>query len=206
MHWEPRRWTPKGIGGSYRDTSPSVESERDGRDERVNEINGLIETVLARSTGRYSCLHGVEHWKRVAAAGLALLQYTPKADPLLVFLFALFHDSMRFNDGQDPGHGPRAGMLVRELGDRLPDTIGPAHIDTLVYACNEHTFGTISGNSTVAVCWDADRLNLWRVGIRPDPLLLSTAAAKSPNLILWGRELQDRRFTWENLREGYGLA
>ncbi len=183
-----------------------MKEERDTRDERVDGMNGLIEAVLARSTGRYSCLHGVDHWKRVAAAGHALLQDTPKADPLLVFLFALFHDSMRLDDGNDPDHGPRAGVLVRELGDRLPDTIGHARIDTLVYACNEHTFGGTSSDPTVAVCWDADRLNLWRVGIQPDPLLLSTAAAKNPDFILWGRELQDRCFTWENLLESYGLT
>ena len=183
-----------------------MRKRRDVGDEWTDEMHGLIDAVLARSTGRYSRLHGVDHWKRVAAAGHALLQDTPKADPLLVFLFALFHDSMRLNDGYDPDHGPRAGILVRELGDSLPDTIDHAQIDTLVHACNEHTFGGISSNPTVAVCWDADRLNLWRVGIRPDPLLLSTDAAKNPDLILWGRELQDRRFTWEDLWESYGLV
>ena len=36
---------------------------------------------------------------------------------------------------------------------------------------------------TIAVCWDADRLNLWRVYITPDPRLLSTKAARDPELI-----------------------
>lgn len=103
----------------------------------------------------------------------------PDADPLLVLLFALFHDSMRISDGQDPDHGARAAMLVRELREHLPYTITDTQVDTLVYACNEHTFGGLSSDPTVAVCWDADRLNLWWVGIHPDPLLLSTSAGIS---------------------------
>jgi uncharacterized protein len=169
------------------------------------EMNALIDAVLARSSGKCSLLHGVDHWKRVAAAGHALLQDTPGADQLLVFLFALFHDSMRLTDGYDPDHGPRAGVLVRQLRAHLPKTITAAQIDTLVYACNEHTFGGITTDPTVGVCWDADRLNLWRVGIRPDPLLLSTPAAKRSDCILWGRELQERHYTWDDLLESYRL-
>ena len=40
---------------------------------------------------------------------------TLDVDPALVFLFALFHDSMRLNDGHDPLHGPRGAALAREL-------------------------------------------------------------------------------------------
>jgi uncharacterized protein len=67
----------------------------------------LVEAVLERSTGKDSSIHGESHWQRVAAAGLTLLPETPGADPTLVFLFALFHDSMRLNDNYDPLHGPR---------------------------------------------------------------------------------------------------
>ncbi len=62
----------------------------------------LVAAVLERSRGKDSTLHGEGHWRRVAAAGLALLLETPAADPTVVFLFALFHDSMRVNDGHDP--------------------------------------------------------------------------------------------------------
>ena len=49
-------------------------------------MNKPIGTVLARSTGKHSYFHGEDHWRRVAAAGHALLKDTPAADPLLVFL------------------------------------------------------------------------------------------------------------------------
>ena len=57
-------------------------------DERVPipDAARLVDTVLERSTGKDSFLHGEGHWRRVAAAGLALLPETPAADPAVVFL------------------------------------------------------------------------------------------------------------------------
>jgi hypothetical protein len=34
----------------------------------------------------------------------------------------------------------------------------------------------------VRACWDADRLDLWRVRITPDPRRLATAEAQSPEV------------------------
>ncbi len=164
----------------------------------------LVAAVLERSTGKDSSLHGEGHWRRVAAAGLALLPETPGADPALVFLFALFHDSMRFNDSYDPLHGPRGATLARELRGEAFD-IEDAETGLLGFACEEHTNGGVSPDPTVGACWDADRLNLWRVGIRPDPRLLSTQAAKSEGRIASARDLQGEHFAWEELYRGFGL-
>ncbi len=164
----------------------------------------LIDAVLGRSTGKDSFLHGEDHWRRVAAAGLALLHETPAADPALVFLFALFHDSMRLNDGRDPLHGPRGAELAGELRGG-PFDLDDAKMDLLGFACEEHTNGGVGSDATVGVCWDADRLNLWRVGIRPDPRLLSTGAAMSEERIAWARELQREHVAWEDLYRGFGL-
>jgi uncharacterized protein len=38
---------------------------------------------------------------------------------------------------------------------------------------------------TVQTCWDADRLDLGRIGIKPEPRFLCTAAAQDPALIEW---------------------
>ncbi len=160
--------------------------------------------VLERSTGKDSSLHGEEHWRRVAAAGLALLPETPAADPAVVFLFALFHDSMRFNDGHDPLHGPRGAALARELRGGAFD-LEDAEMGLLGFACEEHTNGGVGRDATVGVCWDADRLNLWRVGIRPDPRLLSTEAARNGGRIMWARGLQREHLAWEELYRGFGL-
>ena len=45
--------------------------------------------------------------------------------------------------------------------------------------CRIHNGGMPQSNSTLAVCLDADRLDLGRVGITPDPEYLSTPTAKS---------------------------
>jgi len=87
---------------------------------------GLLDAVLSRSTGKDSHIHGPTHWAGVAAAGLCLLDTTPGADPLVVMLFALLHDSMRETDGPDPEHGARAAKLARELREADPFGFGSA--------------------------------------------------------------------------------
>ena len=153
-----------------------------------------VERVRARSTGIDSELHGEHHWQCVALVGRELAALVPGADAEVVRLFALFHDAMRENDGHDPEHGRRAGALARELapldGERLL---------LLTAACDEHADGLTSDDPTIGVCWDADRLNLWRVWIEPDPALLSTAPARDPDRIEGARALQQRRLAWEEL-------
>ena len=75
----------------------------------------------------------------------------------------------------------------------------------LGFACEEHTNGGVGRDPTVGVCWDADRLNLRRVGIRPDPRLLSTGAARNGGRIKWARDLQREHLAWEDLYRGFGL-
>ena len=165
----------------------------------------LVDAVLERSTGKHSSIHGESHWQRVAAVALALLPETPDADPALVFLFALFHDSMRLNDGHDPLHGPRGAVLARELRGG-PFELEDEEMDLLAFACEEHTNGGVGPKPTVGVCWDADRLNLWRVGIQPDPRFLSTQPAKSEERIAWARDLQQEHFAWKDLNRAFGLG
>jgi uncharacterized protein len=164
----------------------------------------LVDAVLERSTGKNSFIHGESHWRRVAAAGLTLLPETPGADPALVFLFALFHDSMRLNDNYDPLHGPRGAALARELRGKAFD-LEDAEMGLLAFACEEHTNGGIGSDPTVGVCWDADRLNLWRVGIIPDPRFLSTEAARSEERIAWAHGLQQEQFDWPELYRAFTL-
>ena len=55
----------------------------------------------------------------------------------------------------------------------------------LLHACRRHSDGLTEGDITVQTCWDADRLDLGRIGIRPDPNRLCTPAAKEPTVIEW---------------------
>ena len=140
-------------------------------------VETLLAHVRARSTGIASHIHGELHWRTVGANGFWLAEPLDGADAFVIFLFALLHDSMRENDSVDPGHGPRAAAFATELhAEGLLGTT-PAQLETLRYACFEHTNGLVSTDPTVGVCWDADRLDLPRVGIQPDPARFSTARA-----------------------------
>ncbi len=138
----------------------------------------MLNNVLAHSTSRNSRIHGPAHWAGVAAAGLTLLDSTPDADPLVVLLFVLFHDSMRRSDGHDREHGKRGAELARRMRDAGDFELEDARLLKLEEACISHDKGGTSMDPTIGVCWDADRLNLWRVGIKPKPALLSTPAAR----------------------------
>ena len=121
-------------------------------------------------------IHGGNHWKNVERNGLQIAA-TSGADVTVVRLFAVLHDSQRKNESYDPQHGPRAAKVARQLHGEL-FTIDAAQLDLLCEACAFHTSGDISADTTIGTCWDADRLDLPRVGIRPHPSKMSTEAGR----------------------------
>lgn len=122
-----------------------------------------------------SDIHGIKHWFRVWVYAQELAEKTPEVDMEIVALFALFHDSMRSNDGDDPDHGFRGWHLWRTL-DRggIFRQFSLDQNDILKTACQNHNDGYTHNDPTIGVCWDADRLDLPRVGIEPDPKFMST--------------------------------
>ncbi len=160
-----------------------------------------IETaVTERATSLASTLHGPRHWRAVARVGIALAQRTAAADLELIVLFGLLHDSQRWHDGHDPEHGPRAAALAQALAAEGILALGPDRLDTLCLACSEHADGLTSDDPTIGACWDADRLNLWRVGITPAHRLLSTVAAHDEAVLEWSRAVHRADMSWERLR------
>ena len=125
-------------------------------------------------------IHGPEHWRRVEAYGLYLASFNG-ANKRLVSLFAYFHDSCRVDDNFDPGHGLRGAERARELSHLL--TLDSDELETLCQACAGHTELVFSHDPTIAVCWDADRLDLDRVGVEPDPSFFSTTEGKRMALL-----------------------
>jgi uncharacterized protein len=121
-------------------------------------------------------IHGLHHWRTVEKHGL-LIAPEVGADVQTVQLFAILHDCCRLDDESDLEHGPRAARMVRTLAGSLI-TLDPARLDTLVHAIHHHTDGTTSDDPTIGTCWDADRLDLGRVGIIPSASLMSTTAGK----------------------------
>jgi uncharacterized protein len=146
----------------------------------------LVQSILDQYTLPWGGTHGVSHWARVLENGLILAELTG-AKVEVVQLFAIFHDSRRINEHRDPGHGLRGGDLALALRGQLFE-LPDEDFQLLHTACAHHTDGLIEGDVTVQTCWDADRLDLGRSGIRPRAKRLCTAAARDPELMRWADE------------------
>ena len=117
-------------------------------------------------------IHGLKHWARVYDNGL-LIAEDSGADRDVVQLFALFHDSCRENDGRDPCHGFRGAELADKFRGQYFD-LDDERFELLHIACSIHTKAMIHVDITVQTCFDADRLDLGRVGKILDRDFLST--------------------------------
>lgn len=143
----------------------------------------LIQAVRRRFALDWHGVHGAGHWTRVRRIGLALAAHTG-ASLAVVEAFAFLHDVCRRSDGPDPQHGARAALFAERINARLLRFDDTA-LGLLVEACIGHSDGELHAHPTVATCWDADRLDLCRLGIEPDPDRLCTDAARQPGFYDW---------------------
>ena len=88
----------------------------------------------------------------------------------------------RRNEYRDPSHGRRAARYAKSLRGVWFD-ISDEEMDLLAEALKYHSDGYTEADITVQVCWDADRLDLGRVGIKPAPHRLYTASAKAVDIL-----------------------
>ena len=149
-------------------------------------MDDLIRAILAEYALDPRGIHGLSHWARVLENGLRLAEATG-ADIRIVRLFAIFHDSRRENEGTDPGHGRRGAEFAVAVRNPLID-LDDADFETLRIACALHTDERFHPDPTVQTCWDADRLDLGRVGKKVDPDFLGRAAGGDGTLLRWADE------------------
>lgn len=150
------------------------------------DLKPLIDAILPDYRLNVMGCHGLPHWGRVLETGLKLAEKTG-ANGRVVQLFAVFHDARRESEQRDPGHGERGSRLALEL--RPTHLIVPdEEFELLVYACRFHTDGLTEADVTVRTCWDADRLDLWRVGFTPKAELLCTEAAREASMLDWSKK------------------
>jgi len=123
-----------------------------------------------------SPIHGLHHWQTVERNGHYLAQFTG-SDAKVVSYFAYFHDCMRENECDDLQHGLRGARFAEANKDLLDLT--KQQFQKLLLACTGHTGGRKMECVTVATCWDADRLDIGRVGIVPDSNFLFSDEANS---------------------------
>jgi uncharacterized protein len=134
-------------------------------------------------------IHGLAHWRRVEKFGLMLAEKTG-ADKHVISLFAYLHDSKREDEFLDLGHGARASDFVLKLSEGGDINLSRKQLEQLSHACRHHSEpDSKSDDITVMTCWDADRLDLWRVGMVPDPARLNTEPARASSMIEYSREI-----------------
>ena len=107
------------------------------------------------------------------------------ADPQVVQLFAVLHDCCRESDLIDPDHGPRSCAFAAVVIDEERVDLSEGQFLLLHEAIRDHTHGVRHAEITIGTCWDADRLDIGRVGSIPKTELLSTQAAKDERMIEW---------------------
>ena len=146
-------------------------------------LKPLVHRILEDYSLPWHGTHGVGHWARVLENGLRLARQT-KANVEVVQLFAIFHDACRVSEGHDDGHGERGGELALVLRDEWI-VLSDEEFDLLYEACAAHTDGETEADITIQTCWDADRLDLGRVGVYPESSKLCTRAAKNHEVLKW---------------------
>lgn len=138
--------------------------------------------------------HGISHWERVNIIGKYLAKYTG-ADLDVVYFFAYCHDIKRGDEGDDLLHGIRSAEFVKAYFKPECGELSKKQIEQLEFACRFHCQSSVkSDDITIQTCWDADRLDLWRIGIIPDPFFLNTAKAKERETIEFSKSLYEN---WE---------
>lgn len=139
----------------------------------------------------YESDHGINHWHRVYLNALEIAQYYEIQSPIFE-LFAIFHDSQRENEYIDSEHGKRGSQLANKYYSDFASYCSKIEFTKLQFACQYHTALDIehhySDDILVNICWDADRLDIGRVGIKPDKEYLFTDYAK---------EILDKRQKYE---------
>ena len=157
------------------------------------EILKLVKAIKGQYVLDRQGIHGISHWARVWENGMRLAE-VKGAKPEVVGYFALLHDSRRCNEGRDENHGRRGAELAAYWRGELLE-LDDDSFDLLYTACVHHTDGLMEDNVSLQTCWDADRLDLERVGIRPRAKRLCADAAR--DCIEWASR-RARRFHFDD--------
>ncbi|MCK5016344.1 MAG: hypothetical protein KAS32_04655 [Candidatus Peribacteraceae bacterium] len=139
--------------------------------------NELVSHLLKEFKLEWNGMHGLDHWMRVHDNGLWIATQDENVNTKVVALFGILHDAGRIEEIGDQEHGSRSSRKVEELNGEFFE-LEKDELDLLIYACLMHPYPIVSYENTVGACWDADRLDLTRTGIKVNPRYLSTDIAK----------------------------
>ena len=141
-----------------------------------------------------STLHGPAHWARVHRFGLELARQLNLSlqERSCIEVFAWLHDLARVDDGGGRQHAVDGAKQVRTIAGQVFPSLTDDQIRIVELAVRHHSDGltadvaarqglfgscpwpTEQALNTVACCWDADRLDLLRLGREPLDRYMST--------------------------------
>ncbi|RTK97051.1 MAG: hypothetical protein EKK64_02315 [Neisseriaceae bacterium] len=153
-----------------------IKKERFKKAKRENWIQSIFEQARKEFALKEKSYHGIWHWEKVERNALEIANHTELCDHIVVQLFGILHDSKRKDENEDLNHGLRAANFAKSLYEEGKLLITKKQLQKLETACEFHEKGEISKDPTIGACWDADRLELTRVGITPNPKFFSTKA------------------------------
>ena len=106
--------------------------------------------------------HGISHWQRVERNGILLSTENGSLRKgvriKVVLAFAYLHDKCRIDDWEDLEHGIRAAEMIPTIRNTILKDLDNEETDLLEKACRYHTTEHRTGNETIDICFDADRL------------------------------------------------
>ncbi|MBQ8715038.1 MAG: hypothetical protein IJ552_07515 [Prevotella sp.] len=146
-----------------------------------NNVNDQLQAFL-KHIGNEDCWknvhHGLQHWKQVERLGVFMSRLTEGTDEDVIRWFAYLHDIKRVSDGRDYNHGEKAAKYIDTIRKSYLKDLDDKQIEKLKTACAQHTTTNKTDDPTINICFDADRLDLSRVGTIIVPSRLATAIGR----------------------------
>ena len=168
------------------------------------DLKPIVAAIVAEYSLPLFGIHGIAHWARVLENGLRLVEVT-RANIEVVQLFAVFHDSQRMTEETDLSHGVNGASFAAELRGKLFD-LNEDDFDLLFVACAGHMDRPTDDDPTVQACWDADRLDLGRMGASIDPLWLGEATVdEHADIIEWADRRARSQFIPDLIQQDWGI-
>lgn len=150
-----------------------------------NEYSVITPKLIKLITDNYKLdiygRHGINHWARVRYNGLLLAKNTDINIDVIEY-FSVLHDSQRITEKLDKNHGKKSAEFISKIRESHIN-LNDSDFKRLFDACYGHNHIKFHTDLTVQICWDADRLDLLRAGIRPSPDYMSTKLAKCDKTI-----------------------
>ena len=106
------------------------------------------------------------------------------------------HYAVGLFNAVDIEHGKRASLLIDRIRETDLRALNDEQIAKLKRACELHTIEHRTGDITIDTCFDADRMDLLRVGITPKPERMATKRGaelvSDPYYEVYYRELNEK--------------